>query len=207
MSRIGLISDVHATPEPVAEALAIFRREGCDRVVCAGDIAGYGDRLEETIALLSDAGCAAISGNHDRWQVSREQGPAYLESLPRTLELQLEGCTIQVVHASPPRSDREGIVLLDEQGRLIPERVDEWTDRLSDLKADVLIVGHTHQVFAERLGQTLVVNPGSTVFNHACAILTLPQEQVDFFSLSGRPLIKAWHWGMKGRGRSTRPRG
>ena len=37
--KIGLISDVHAAPGPVAEAIRIFRRESVDRIICAGDIA------------------------------------------------------------------------------------------------------------------------------------------------------------------------
>ncbi len=52
MTLIGLISDVHASPEPVAEALQIFEKAGVEQVLCAGDIAGYMDQLGETIALL-----------------------------------------------------------------------------------------------------------------------------------------------------------
>ena len=54
MVLLGLISDVHAEPAPVQEALAIFRRAGVQQVQCAGDIAGYHDELEETVALLVD---------------------------------------------------------------------------------------------------------------------------------------------------------
>jgi predicted phosphodiesterase len=57
-TRIGLLSDPHATPQPVAEALAVFRREQVDQVLCAGDIAGYGTQLAETIELLDKAGSA-----------------------------------------------------------------------------------------------------------------------------------------------------
>ncbi len=62
MALIGLISDVHAAPEPVAEALAIFTQAGVDQVFCAGDIAGYMDELEPTIKLLVDNGCKTIMG-------------------------------------------------------------------------------------------------------------------------------------------------
>ncbi|HEC11905.1 MAG TPA: metallophosphoesterase, partial [Acidiferrobacteraceae bacterium] len=40
-TKIGIISDLHATPAPVAEALSIFDQQGVDEVLCAGDIAGY----------------------------------------------------------------------------------------------------------------------------------------------------------------------
>ena len=54
--KIGLIGDVHATAGPVKEALAIFRGEGVDTILCPGDIAGYGTELESTVALLVDSG-------------------------------------------------------------------------------------------------------------------------------------------------------
>ena len=60
---------------------------------------------------------------------------------------------------------------------------------------DVLVVGHTHQVYAEFIGNTLVVNPGSSVFNHCCAILRLPEMTVQMFPLSGKKIEKTWNWG------------
>ena len=65
MAAIGLISDVHATPPPIEEALALFRQASVDMIFCAGDIAGYGDQLEQSVALLVDGGCHTILGNHD----------------------------------------------------------------------------------------------------------------------------------------------
>jgi predicted phosphodiesterase len=59
----------------------------------------------------------------------------------------------------------------------------------------VLIVGHTHQVFAEQLGKTLVINPGSTRFNHCCAMLSLPNITIKWFSLSGQKITYTWNWG------------
>ena len=63
MALIGLISDVHATPKPLAEALSIFARAGVDRILCAGDIAGYMDQLDATIKLLINNNCHTIMGN------------------------------------------------------------------------------------------------------------------------------------------------
>jgi hypothetical protein len=40
-----------------------------------------------------------------------------------------------------------------------------------------------------------VINPGSCCFNHSCAILTLPQKQVEWFGLSGQPISRVWNWG------------
>lgn len=201
--KIGLISDVHATAAPVREALAILQREGVDAILCPGDIAGYGTELEPTVELLIASGCRAILGNHDLWWLSgsgREAaGPVenYLRTLPTVVELSVAGKQLYMVHGSPPGSLMDGIRLLDENGTLIQEQKDLWTDYLKTFSFDVLVVGHTHQVFAERLGDVLVVNPGSTKFNHTCAVLSLPGMDIRFFPLGGRTPVMAWNWGME----------
>lgn len=204
-TRIGLISDIHATPGPLAEALNIFANEGLETILCAGDIAGYGPDLASTIDLLERTGCRAILGNHDLWRLTEaDPAPAgpierYLRRLPLVDEMVAEGTRILVVHGSPPGSLMEGIKLLDEEGEMIPEARAFWEERLAASRADVLVVGHTHQVFAERLGGLLVVNPGSTKFNHSCAVLDLPERTVEFFSLGGLEIEPAWNWGMQFR--------
>lgn len=199
--KIGLISDVHATAGPVREALAIFQREGADTILCPGDIAGYGSELEQTVELLIASDCRAILGNHDLWWLSdagREaSGPAenYLRTLPAVIELSMAGKRLYMVHGSPPESLMDGIRLLDVQGQLIREQKDLWANNLKDFPFDVLVVGHTHQVFAEQLGEILIVNPGSARFNHTCAILSLPEMETRFFPLGGRTPVTAWNWG------------
>lgn len=198
---IGLISDVHATPAPLQEALSIFHEREVATIFCAGDIAGYGDALDETVRLLEDYDCQSILGNHDSWWLDEahegEYGPVldYFNNLPAYLDTMIEGLRVYVAHAHPPYSDSGSIRLLDETGTILPEQKEVWSKRLGDFAYDVLIVGHSHQVFAEPLGQTLVINPGSTKFNHSCAILKLPDRTVEWFSLSNKTIVKAWNWG------------
>lgn len=201
MTAIGLLSDVHATAAPVAEALALFRRAGVDQVWCAGDIAGYRDGLEDTVALLADHGVRAIRGNHDLRYLGRpDTDPggrvaAYLRALPAVIDTVIAGRRVYMVHAEPPDAcNGGGIRLLDAEGRVRPERAEEWRLRLAPWACDVLVVGHTHQVFAERLGPTLVVNPGSSAFNHSCAILRLPEMSVSVYPLSGQGVQPYWNW-------------
>jgi len=101
VTLIGLISDVHAAPAPVAEALSIFESAAVDQVLCAGDIAGYMDEPEKTIKLLSDSHCRTISGNHDLLYLDHHEDEsdnaavAFLKKLPASYETVIEGknCT------------------------------------------------------------------------------------------------------------------
>jgi putative phosphoesterase len=200
MALIGLVSDVHATPEPLEEALSLFRQAGVEQVFCAGDIAGYRDGLQQTVALLVANGCRSVIGNHDQAYLdahAAEHGNravAFFRQLPAAIEASIAGKQVYMVHAHPPDACHGGIKLLNRQGEVQPDRVAYWTERLQSFNSDVLVVGHTHQVFAERLGNTLVVNPGSSAFNYSCAILRLPEMTVQRFPLSGRAISRTWNW-------------
>ena len=200
-TRIGIISDVHASPQPLRQALEIFDREKVDDIICAGDIAGYYDTLPETIELLTRSNCRTIVGNHDQsWldESKTEDSPMrdYLQQLPQTLDFVIEQKRVFVVHANPPSEQHGGIKLLDQQGEVKAERRELWASNLADLERDILIVGHTHQVYAEQLGEVFVINPGSTVFNHSCMILSLPEAQVETYALGNQAIVKCWNFGM-----------
>ena len=200
--KIGLIGDIHATPAPVAEALAIFHKQGVDRIFCTGDIAGYGEELDGSIALLKQSGCESILGNHERWFMERQPENnasaafRFFSRLPQSLSVTIEGRSLYFVHASPPQSLMKGIQLLDETGRVMPDQKKIWEKYLTSFAYDVLVVGHTHQVFTEKLGGTRVINPGSTKFNHTCAIMSLPDMTCRIHALSGKAPLTVWNWGM-----------
>lgn len=201
-TTIGLISDLHSSPQPLRQALDIFERENVDDIICAGDIAGYYDTVAPTVALLLQSNCKAVIGNHDQsWlehppREDDQQVRAYLGELPRRLELEIEGMKVLVVHANPPAEQSGGIRLLDQQGEIIEERRQEWTSNLATVDCDLLIVGHTHQVYAAQLGKVFVVNPGSSVFNHSCMILSLPELTVREFGLGGQDIVRSWNFSM-----------
>ena len=200
--KIGLVSDVHSSPGPLGQALEIFGNANVDEIICAGDIAGYYDTLAPTIELLAQSNCRTIIGNHDQSYLAKPPREdesairAYLQNLPQTLVLEIEQKRVYVVHANPPSEQHGGIKLLDQQGNTRQDRNDEWTMALAEFEHDVLIVGHTHQVFAEQLGKVFVVNPGSTVFNHSCMILSLPDLSVQTFALGNQEIVKCWNFSM-----------
>ncbi len=200
-TRIGLIADVHAYAAPLSEALLLFNNKDVDMILCSGDIAGYGNQLKQTVGLLLENQSQSVIGNHDLWHLEatpeekRTAVEDYIALLPAAREYSIEGKSLYMVHAKPPLANRHGIKLLEENGKLVPGQKKKWTQRLKNFNYDVLVVGHTHQVFAEQLGRTLVINPGSTQFNHSCGILSLPDLTFELFSLSNKSILKAWNWG------------
>ena len=201
-TRIGIVSDVHSSPVPLQQALELFASEQVDDIICAGDIAGYFDTVTPTVELLAACACQSIVGNHDQHfleNTTAQDYPVaheYLAGLPTTLSLDIEGKRILVVHANPPDEQHGGIKLLNTEGEVLTERTDLWCETLADLEYDVLIVGHTHQVYAEQIGDVFVVNPGSSVFNHSCMILSLPDLTVQTFALENLEVVKCWHFSM-----------
>ncbi len=199
-TRIGIISDIHASPKPLQQALHIFDDADVSEIICCGDIAGYFEQLKPCIDLLKKHHCKTIVGNHDQSYLKNNSGQvdsdeyAYLNALPETIELMCEGKKLFVVHAAPPALQHGGIKLLDKEGELVPQQIADWTEKLKSELCDVLIVGHTHQVFAMQLGNVFVVNPGSSRFNHSCMILSLPEMQVDIFALENKNIIKSWNF-------------
>ena len=199
-TKIGLVSDVHASPQPLRQALDIFDQQKVSKVICAGDVAGYFEPLLPTIDLLESHRCDTIIGNHDQEFLEENsdcQNSAeylFLQALPETLEYEIEGKKLYVVHAHPPDAQHGGIKLLNQNGLLIEQQKAYWDNKLADFGFDVLIVGHTHQVFVEKLANTLVINPGSSQFNHSCMVLTLPDLEVETFALGDQAIIKCWNF-------------
>src|SRR4051794_6391253 len=71
--RWGVISDVHANVHAVDAGLRALEREGVDRIVCAGDLVGYGPRPNECVARIAslDPAPVVIAGNHDLMAIGR----------------------------------------------------------------------------------------------------------------------------------------
>ncbi len=203
--RIGLISDVHASPRELEAALALFQQHEVTKILCAGDVAGYFDEVGETVELMQAANCDCVLGNHDvKYLSGTEQDEtvsSYLSNLPLFLEYDIAGSHLYLVHAEPPDKMHGGIKLLNLDGELIPERRQQWQSKLANLEADILVVGHTHQVYAETVGDLLVINPGSLAFNHSCMILDLPEKTVQRFAVGGEHIVPCWNFSMQFGGR------
>ncbi len=63
--KYAVLSDVHANIVALDAALADVAALGIDRVVCLGDVVGYGPAPAETLERIRTCSAAVIAGNHD----------------------------------------------------------------------------------------------------------------------------------------------
>ena len=140
---------------------SVFERlEGVLRILHAGDV-GREDILIELEAI---APVTAVYGNTDGWELRRR--------LPRVAKVEEAGRRIVVVHGDVP-------------GSPTPVKL-----AAAHAEADIVVYGHTHEARVERVGRTLVVNPGAAgparfKVKPSLGILTLRggEEQVELLEL------------------------
>ncbi len=63
--RYAIISDIHSNLEALQAVLKTIQKEGTDKIVCLGDIVGYGPNPNECIELVQQQCDIIITGNHD----------------------------------------------------------------------------------------------------------------------------------------------
>lgn len=167
--KLGVISDIHGDPIALELAWSHLIVLGADKIVCAGDLVGYGPYPDRVVAFIRDRQIESVRGNHDRWALERGLGVPdefrggtpgaetleHLRSLPFDL-LVSHGRTVGVVVHGSPRSDMEFV----NRSTHVPEVL---RDDLAELRCDLLIVGHTHRPMWFRCPEGLVINPGSVV--------------------------------------------
>ncbi len=200
--KLGLISDIHGDPVALELAWAHLTAMKVDRIVCAGDLVGYGPFPDRVAAFLQERQIPSVRGNHDRWALCRGPGAGdefgggtpgretleYLGGLSADLLIEAGSRIGVVVHGSPS-SDMEFV-----SRRTHPPAV--LSRYLHALGSDLLVVGHTHQPLWYRSSAGgLVVNPGSVVSmpvvdsSRTFAVADLASLEVTFHQVeSGEPI-------------------
>jgi predicted phosphodiesterase len=148
--RILVLSDLHSNRTALDAALAAAK-DRWDRVVCLGDVVGYGPDPNETTGKLRELGAQCIRGNHDKaacglmptedfnpvariaadWTHAQltPENLAYLRDLPQG-PLETDGLVL--VHGA----------LLDEDEYVFTPA--QALENLLDSAGHVTFFGHTH---------------------------------------------------------------
>lgn len=176
----AFISDIHGNLPALEAAITDAKARGADRIVCCGDMTGYGPFPDDVCRFLKKRRIPTIIGNYDQkvievakngisaadeikskkrkillWTVEHisHQVLLYLSGLPDHLELDLpSGHKLLVVHGSPISTDDAIYPSVTRHGLEV---------KLGDARPDIFICGHTHIPFARHINNILTVNCGS----------------------------------------------
>lgn len=158
--KYAIISDIHANPQALERVLADAERCGAERIVCAGDVVGYGHDPSGTIRILRELEIPTVMGNHDaavaRWcdtdgmissaregaaRHRRELGEDELDWL-KSLPYVYEGDGFAVAHAN---------FVAPRDMNYIYDRL-AARDSIFSKNEKILFVGHTHMEALYRVG-------------------------------------------------------
>jgi predicted phosphodiesterase len=80
--RYALLADIHANLQALKAVLAAVEESRVDRLICLGDVVGYGANPGECIKFLRDAGFLNLMGNHDHFLTGGDPRWLLLEDDP-----------------------------------------------------------------------------------------------------------------------------
>ena len=175
--KIAIISDIHSNLEALKTVLKDIKKRNIDEIICLGDIVSKGINTKECLKLIKENCHIVIKGN---WEDSLNKTDIvdelkkkriafvlnkidkeelnYLTNLPFSIEFYMSGRLIRLFH-SHPKNINELI------GNI--ERIDRYyslflpSEYTSNLKADVVIYGHIHTQYMQKLYNRTILNTGS----------------------------------------------
>jgi predicted phosphodiesterase len=150
--KVVILSDIHSNLAALLKALQYIENLKPDKIVCLGDIVGYGPRPNECVELIQQKCQVSLMGNHDHAvlgltdtyhfnQYAREainwtrraltiQNKAYLENLTFTHHEN----DILYVHSTPLHPEEWHYILSEYEAR----------QYFSQIKQRLCFVGHSH---------------------------------------------------------------
>lgn len=181
MEKIAVISDIHGNLEALKLVIKDIKSRNIDRIFCLGDIIAKGTHSSECISLIRENCEVVIQGNCDRYFTEKhdldkvdpvekqriiwnnsmisEDDKEDLRNLPFSYELYISGSLIRLFHATPI-SDAKVILNLDSvQDKIAMFDASEKT--ISNNVADIVIYGHIHHQYMDKLYNKTIINTGS----------------------------------------------
>jgi len=159
--KYAILSDIHGNLEAFNAVLEDLSQMNINKMVCLGDIVGYGANPKECLALVREKFNFIVAGNHDwavsgkkridgfnsyarkaiEWTVDKlnDNEKRFLAELP--LKIEVEGLTF--VHATPDKPYEWGYAFSKDEAR--------WSFRST--KYNTCFIGHTHCPILYALGE------------------------------------------------------
>ena len=181
MDKIAIISDIHGNLEALKAVLKDIEEKNLERVFCLGDVIAKGTHQQECVNLIKENCDLVLRGNCDEyftsdidlstkskqeadrviWNKSKltEENIEYLRKLPYCYEFYMSGRLVRLFHATPEKIN-DFVGNIDNIDRLyklfLPSE-----NTISNELADVVIYGHIHTPFIQRIYNRTIINTGS----------------------------------------------
>ena len=197
MDSIAIISDIHGNYQALKAVIDDIDKKGINRIICLGDIIGKGINARRCIDLIKSKCSIVLKGNvDDRFcanpddfkdneneynrikyyqQPLTEDDINYLTNLPIYTEFYMSGNLVRLFHASV-NSPYKTVFNYDLD---FTKKYELF--KLNDFIADVVIYGHIHYQFMEKIYGKTLVNCGS-VGTSGCPVLEDGYDSVNEIS-------------------------
>ena len=186
MNSIAIISDIHGNYQALKAVIDDIKKKNINSIICLGDIIGKGINSRRCIDLVKSTCNIVLKGNvDDRFCANPEdfkdneneyyrikyyqksltdEDINYLTNLPIYTEFYMSGNLIRLFHASV-NNPYKTVFNYDLDFRKKYELF-----KLNDSIADVVIYGHIHYQFLEKIYGKTLINCGS-VGTSGCPVL------------------------------------
>lgn len=180
--RYAILSDIHGNLEALKAVVEDIKKENIDRIICLGDTISKGSHGHECVEIVKNMCDAVVCGNNDikytkgldeiakttenfdydyfYWnqrQLTNED-ILFLRKLPLCCEFYLSGRLVRCFHATPSDIDKSVFNFEDYETKL---QLFAPTENTTNKWADVVVYGHIHHVFYEKLFGRILINAGS----------------------------------------------
>ena len=180
--KIAIISDIHGNLEALKAIFEDINKKHVDKIICLGDIIAKGIHSKECIKLIKEKCDIVIQGNTDqyfskehenleklpeqeqkriKWNQSliTEEDRNYLLNLPFSCEFYMSGSLVRLFHATNKANNKAVLNINDIETKYQMFLPSEYT--ISNKVADVVIYGHIHHPYMDKIYNKTLINVGS----------------------------------------------
>lgn len=207
--KIGVITDIHNNVVALEAILNVFKKNGCNEILCCGDIIGIGPYPEETVQrIMSLPNIKCVLGNHEEYLIKGLKPPypddmgeeevkhhlwehemlsdsskKFIHQLSYKLKLVREGVKILVLHYS--MDNNHNYVNYTSNPSL-----NDCNSMFSEHDADIVVYGHNHMSSFVQGNEKMYINCGSLGCPHRYVgeakggIITVDEGKVEFEMVS-----------------------
>ena len=183
--KIAIISDIHGNLEALKATLEDIKNRNVDKIFCLGDTIAKGNHAEECVKLVRENCEVVVQGNCDidfdpdiytysihnipldllkaranwiRESVS-EESREFLLNLPFSYEFYMSGSLIRIFHAHPENFGK--VIINEDTYEAKYEMFKPSSKTMSQKVADIVIYGHLHAPFMNKMYNKTLINVGS----------------------------------------------